>query len=93
MLWPGSHSLGKQGMASRPQLTRPRPPHRSFDNAETYAGGQAEEIMGQALRELVSVAWRSDGLMHSIRLGSRTGRQPLSSARVSAWRCVSCLPT
>ncbi|PRW44395.1 putative voltage-gated potassium channel subunit beta [Chlorella sorokiniana] len=23
-----------------------------FDNAETYAGGQAEEIMGQALREL-----------------------------------------
>lgn len=25
----------------------------SFDNAETYAGGQAEEIMGQALRELV----------------------------------------
>lgn len=27
--------------------------HCSFDNAETYAGGQAEEIMGQALRELV----------------------------------------
>lgn len=70
MLWPGSRLLEKQSMASRPQLHRPRPPHRSFDNAETYAGGQAEEIMGQALRELVRVAWCSGGgLMHFGSLG------------------------